>query len=58
LRGNGSAVFSCSFSAGVAGWRGGDEDLAALLSRADAALYVAKQSGRAQVRLDSMQDDR
>jgi len=50
--------FSCSFSAGVAGWRGGEEDLAALLARADAALYVAKQGGRALVRIDSEPLDR
>jgi diguanylate cyclase (GGDEF)-like protein len=46
------ADFSCSFSAGVAGWLGGEDDLAALLARADVALYAAKQGGRAQVCID------
>ena len=52
------ADFSCSFSAGVAGWRGGEDDLAALLARADAALYAAKQGGRAQVCIDVTPGDR
>ena len=52
------ADFSCSFSAGVAGWRGGEDDLAALLARADAALYAAKQGGRAQVCIDDTPGDR
>ncbi len=36
-------------SAGVAGWRGPDEDGTALLARADAALYRAKHTGRDRV---------
>jgi diguanylate cyclase (GGDEF)-like protein len=57
-QGAGAESFLCSFSAGVAGWRGGEEDLAALLARADAALYAAKQGGRAQVRTDDTPADR
>lgn len=45
--------FEASFSAGVAGWRGGDEELGALLARADAALYEAKAAGRALVRVSA-----
>ncbi len=52
------ADFSCSFSAGVAGWFGGEDDLAALLGRADAALYAAKQGGRGQVCIDDAPRDR
>jgi diguanylate cyclase (GGDEF)-like protein len=36
-------------SIGVAEWRPGHDDLAQLLSRADAALYRAKQAGRDRV---------
>jgi len=41
--------FACSFSAGVAAWRGEGEALTALLARADQALYTAKAAGRARV---------
>ena len=41
--------FGYSFSAGVAVADGTPEDLAALLARADAALYAAKQAGRGRV---------
>ncbi len=54
----GGTDFSCSFSAGVAGWFGCEDDLAALLARADAALYSAKQSGRARVSIDDTPRDR
>ena len=47
--GNGGR-FGCSFSAGVADWRGGNETMEALLRRADGALYEAKAAGRATVR--------
>jgi diguanylate cyclase (GGDEF)-like protein len=43
--------FRCTFSAGVAAWRGVDESLEQLLRRADAALYAAKAAGRAGVHL-------
>ncbi len=36
-----------AFSAGVATWNGGTEQLADLLRRADVALYAAKTSGGA-----------
>jgi two-component system, cell cycle response regulator len=39
-----------TISAGVAGWRSGDETAGSLLARADAALYRAKAAGRDQVR--------
>jgi two-component system, cell cycle response regulator len=45
--------FTCSFSAGVSAWRGGDEGLEALLARADAALYAAKAAGRARVQCEA-----
>ena len=41
--------FTCSFSAGTASWRGNGETLEDLLRRADAALYTAKDAGRAAV---------
>jgi diguanylate cyclase (GGDEF)-like protein len=43
------AGFRCSFSAGVAESERPDETLDALLARADAALYAAKQGGRGRV---------
>lgn len=39
-------VLPLTLSIGVAQWGGADDDLTALLARADAALYRAKQSGR------------
>ncbi len=44
-------VFSCNFSAGVADSVNVDEALPALLARADAALYIAKEAGRACVQM-------
>lgn len=45
-------VFSCSFSAGVAASTDGTQALELLLERADAALYEAKNAGRACVRVN------
>ena len=45
--------FGCTFSAGVAAWRGGDEGIEPLLARADVALYAAKAGGRARVHCDT-----
>jgi diguanylate cyclase (GGDEF)-like protein len=42
----GAALVVLSVSIGVAAWRGGDEDTARLLARADDALYRAKARGR------------
>lgn len=42
---------SLTISIGVAEWAGGDENLVALLDRADRALYGAKQAGRNRVEL-------
>ena len=47
-RGTDQVVCAVTVSAGVAGWRAGD-DAAALIGRADAALYRAKQAGRDQM---------
>lgn len=44
-------TFSCSFSAGIAATGAGGEELRVLLERADAALYAAKNAGRACVQL-------
>ena len=41
--------FAIDYSAGAALWRGDEEDLAALMARADAALYAAKEQGRRQL---------
>jgi diguanylate cyclase (GGDEF)-like protein len=49
--GNEGAAFGCSFSAGVAVSLGQEEALQALLARADAALYEAKQAGRGRVQM-------
>ncbi|HEX4766809.1 MAG TPA: diguanylate cyclase [Lichenihabitans sp.] len=49
-RRNGLQGVSCTFSAGIAGWRPGDS-VDALYRRADQALYAAKRSGRNQVSL-------
>lgn len=45
-------AFTCSFSAGVAVWRGNGEGLEPVLARADAALYAAKAAGRGRVQAD------
>ena len=45
-----------TISLGVASNAEVDEDLAALLNRADAAMYVAKQAGRDQVASSGQQD--
>lgn len=45
----GAAVVVLSVSIGVAAWRGGAEDTARLLARADEALYRAKAQGRDRV---------
>lgn len=50
MRGVRAGDWSLSFSAGVACFRPGD-DAAALLQRADQAMYAAKQAGRARVEL-------
>jgi PleD family two-component response regulator len=44
----GSQVISVTFSAGVAEWRP-SEDVAAMIRRADEALYGAKRGGRDRV---------
>ncbi|WOI45664.1 GGDEF domain-containing protein [Acidovorax sp. BLS4] len=41
--------FPIDYSAGAALWHGGEEDLAELMARADAALYAAKEQGRRQL---------
>jgi diguanylate cyclase (GGDEF)-like protein len=41
-------------SLGVATWAGASQDAAALLKRADEALYRAKESGRNRVEVDSL----
>jgi diguanylate cyclase (GGDEF)-like protein len=43
-------VLPLTISIGVAQWRGAGDDLAALMARADAALYRAKEAGRNSVR--------
>lgn len=43
-------TFNKTLSAGIAQWNG-DEDLKQTLARADAALYIAKHSGRNQIRV-------
>jgi diguanylate cyclase (GGDEF)-like protein len=45
----GTLALAFTVSIGVAEWRPGHDDLAQLLSRADAALYRAKQGGRDRV---------
>jgi diguanylate cyclase (GGDEF)-like protein len=40
-----------SVSVGIAAWQGGDDALAAMLARADGALYAAKRAGRNCVRV-------
>jgi diguanylate cyclase (GGDEF)-like protein len=40
-----------SVSVGIAAWQGADDALAALLARADGALYAAKRAGRNCVRV-------
>jgi diguanylate cyclase (GGDEF)-like protein len=47
---NGHAL-PISASIGVAGFRGSDESAQALMARADAAMYAAKEAGRGAVRL-------
>ena len=46
-----SGFLRLTCSVGAAVWQGGDEDMDALLKRADTALYDAKEGGRNQVRL-------
>jgi PleD family two-component response regulator len=41
-----------TISAGVAGWRGGD-DVGSLVERADRALYASKRAGRNRVTVES-----
>jgi diguanylate cyclase (GGDEF)-like protein len=50
------ALFAGSFSAGVAEPADGADTLPALLSRADAALYAAKDAGRARVQVALVAD--
>lgn len=45
------AVFRFSVSIGVTHCRGHSDDLTAMLSRADQAMYAAKQGGRDQTRI-------
>ena len=52
-RGTDKVVCTVTVSAGVAAWQAGD-DAAALIGRADAALYRAKQAGRDKVLKDPL----
>ncbi len=45
----GGETFRVSFSAGVAEFPSDGQDMASLFRQADAALYLAKAAGRAQV---------